>query len=96
MQQRLTDGELHPQIVIEDHHRGFGEAPGQTVVVASVADVDRLGLSTYHLWHATRADLLRRLERYDEARLAYDQGIELAGNEAERTFLRKRRDSLPR
>jgi RNA polymerase sigma-70 factor (ECF subfamily) len=62
----------------------------------ALALVDPLPLSTYHAWHATRADLLRRLERYDEARLAYDRAIELAGNDPEKAFLRKRRDGLPK
>ena len=58
--------------------------------------VEPLALTSYHAWHATRADLLRRLKRYDEARDAYAAAIELAGNDAEQTFLRGRRDSLPR
>jgi RNA polymerase sigma-70 factor (ECF subfamily) len=56
--------------------------------------VDQLDLAGYHAWQATRADLLRRLGRPDEAREAYDRAIDLAGNEAERAFLRGRRDSL--
>ncbi len=60
----------------------------------ALALVEPLALVTYHAWHATRADLLRRLDRPDEARLAYDIAIELAGNEAERQFLRGRRDRL--
>ncbi len=56
--------------------------------------VDRLPLRGYHAWHATRADLLRRLHRDDEARVAYDEAIELAGNVAEQEFLRGRRDAL--
>ena len=49
----------------------------------ALAIVDRLELSTYHAWHATRADLLRRLGQSDDARSAYDAAIELAGNSAE-------------
>jgi RNA polymerase sigma-70 factor, ECF subfamily len=56
--------------------------------------VDRLELATYHAWHATRADLLRRLGRSAEAREAYDAAIELAGNSAERAWLTSRRDTL--
>ncbi len=62
---------------------------------AALALVDPLALSTYHAWHATRADLLRRLGRYAEARTAYDAAIELAGNVEEQAFLRERRDGLP-
>jgi RNA polymerase sigma-70 factor (ECF subfamily) len=60
----------------------------------ALALVEPLPLSSYHPWHATRADLLRRLGRYDDARIAYDEAIELAGNEEERAFLRGRRDGL--
>ena len=58
-------------------------------------DVDSLDLPTYHAWHATRADLLRRLHRYDESRTAYDEASRLAGNDAEKRFLEQRRDGLP-
>ncbi len=57
--------------------------------------VDRLPLSAYHAWHATRADLLRRLGRPAEALAAYDEAIRLAGNQPEREFLTGRRNSLP-
>ena len=62
---------------------------------AALAEVDALGLDGYHLFHATRADLLRRLERPSEAAAAYDAAIALAANAAERTFLDQRRRSLP-
>ena len=47
-------------------------------------------LDDYHLLHAARADLLRRLDRRSEAALAYRRAYELAGNEAERAFLARR------
>ena len=47
-------------------------------------------LDDYHLYHAARADLLRRLERFGEARIAYDRALALATNPAERRFLQKR------
>ena len=56
--------------------------------------VDRLVLASYHPWHVARAELLRRLHRYDEARAAYDRALELTANEAERAHLTRRRDSL--
>jgi RNA polymerase sigma-70 factor (ECF subfamily) len=56
--------------------------------------VDKLPLTTYHAWHATRADLLRRLGRSAEARAAYDAAIEATDNEAERAYLSRRRGSL--
>jgi RNA polymerase sigma-70 factor (ECF subfamily) len=60
----------------------------------ALAEVDRLGLSSYHAWHATRADLLRRLGRSAEARAAYDAAIDATANEAERAYLSRRRGSL--
>ncbi len=56
--------------------------------------VDELALDEYHLYHATRADLLRRLNRTPEAALAYDRAIALAENAAERSFLTTRRTAL--
>jgi RNA polymerase sigma-70 factor, ECF subfamily len=61
-----------------------------------LAVVDRLAgqLSSYHAYHATRADLLRRLGRSQESRAAYDKAIELAANTAELAYLTRRRDQL--
>ncbi|WP_409462987.1 RNA polymerase sigma factor [Amycolatopsis sp. GA6-003] len=63
---------------------------------AALAVVDQLAdrLAGYHPYHATRADLLRRLDRGSEARAAYDRAIELAGNTAETAALSRRRDEL--
>jgi RNA polymerase sigma-70 factor (ECF subfamily) len=53
--------------------------------------VERIGgLDGYHLFHATRADLLRRLGRRDEAAAAYGRALALAANAAERSFLKRR------
>jgi RNA polymerase sigma-70 factor, ECF subfamily len=53
--------------------------------------VERIpGLDHYHLLHAARADLLRRLGRVDEAVSAYERALELATNAAERNFLERR------
>ncbi|MBB2741211.1 UNVERIFIED_ORG: RNA polymerase sigma-70 factor (ECF subfamily) [Microbispora rosea subsp. rosea] len=62
----------------------------------ALAAVDRLEgkLAGYHAYHATRADLLRRLGRGHESRAAYDRAIELAGNTAETAYLTRRRDQL--
>ena len=62
----------------------------------ALAEVDRLAdaLGGYHLFHATRADLLRRQGRNDESRAAYDRAIELAGNTAETAYLMRRREQL--
>ncbi len=60
----------------------------------ALAEVDGLPLAGYHAYHATRADLLRRLGRSVQARAAYDRAIELAGNTAETAYLTRRRDQL--
>lgn len=60
----------------------------------ALALVDRLDLERYHAYHATRADLLRRLGRSADARAAYERAIDLAGNTAEAAYLARRRDQL--
>jgi RNA polymerase sigma-70 factor, ECF subfamily len=62
----------------------------------ALALLDRLAdrLAGYHAYHATRADLLRRLGRSQQSRAAYDEAIELAGNVAEVAYLSRRRDQL--
>ena len=59
---------------------------------AGLARVEALAgeLGEFHLFHATRADLLRRLGRREEARAAYGRAVELAGNEVERRYLERR------
>jgi RNA polymerase sigma-70 factor, ECF subfamily len=63
---------------------------------AALALVDDLDLDGYHVFHAVRADLLRRLDRRAEAAQAYDAAIERAGNAAERDFLTRSRQALTR
>jgi RNA polymerase sigma-70 factor, ECF subfamily len=63
----------------------IGELHG---AAAALALVDELELESYHPYHATRADLLRRLGRGAEAATAYERAAELAPTEAERSFLR--------
>ena len=60
----------------------------------ALAAVDRLDLGHYHLFHATRADLLRRLGRTEAAAAAYDEALALVANAAERRFLEERRRTL--
>ena len=52
--------------------------------------VDTLGLDGYHVFHAVRADLLRRLGRDTEAARAYEAAVALAGSPAERAWLERR------
>jgi RNA polymerase sigma-70 factor (ECF subfamily) len=71
----------------------LAELDGPEVALAAI---DRLAdkLAGYHPYHATRADLLRRLGRSQQSRAAYDKAIELAGNTAETAYLTRRRDQL--
>jgi RNA polymerase sigma-70 factor (ECF subfamily) len=54
---------------------------------AALALVDELDLDTYYPYHATRADLLRRLGRHREAAAAYQRAAAMAPTDAERDFL---------
>ena len=57
---------------------------------AGLSLVDRLDLDGYQYFHSTRADLLRRLGRTDEARIEYERALELTHTEPEQRFLRRR------
>ena len=69
------------------------ELDGPDVALALVEQLEG-ALRDYHAYHATRADLLRRLARSAEARAAYDRAVELATNSAELAHLTRRRDQL--
>jgi RNA polymerase sigma-70 factor, ECF subfamily len=69
----------------------------QAVAIAEAGDVEaalglveRLELDRYHYLHATRAELLRRLDRIEDARAAYHRALELVHSGAERRFLERR------
>ncbi|MGI9006842.1 MAG: RNA polymerase sigma factor [Streptosporangiaceae bacterium] len=62
---------------------------------AGLAVIDELDLAAYYLFHAARADLLRRLGRTGEAAGAYDEALALTANAAERAFLHDQRNALP-
>jgi len=61
---------------------------------AALATVNQLTasgeLDQYHLLHATRADLLRRMGRSEEAAKSYERALTLVTNESERRFLERR------
>jgi predicted RNA polymerase sigma factor len=59
---------------------------------AALSEVDRLGdsLDDYHLFHATRAELLRDLGHADQARTADERALALTANPAEQFLLRQR------
>src|SRR6266545_3944026 len=63
-------------------------------VEAALALVERLELDQYHYLHATRAELLRRLDRVEEARAPYNRALELVHSDAERRFLEQRLTEL--
>ena len=66
-------------------------AEGPAAGLLLVDELDESGiLAGYHLLAATRADLLRRLGRTEEAAAAYRQALELAPTDAERRYLRRR------
>ncbi|MFC8513337.1 RNA polymerase sigma factor [Streptomyces sp. NPDC057257] len=68
-----------------------GMADGPEAGLALLAELEQEGdLADYHLLPATRADLLRRAGRAEEAAEAYERALELVENEAERRFLEKR------
>jgi RNA polymerase sigma-70 factor (ECF subfamily) len=95
-----------PQIVtLYDHLLALAASPvaalNRAVAVAEVegseaglALVDALDLDAYHLYHAIRADLLRRLGRAHEAAAAYEAALARTGNGAERAFLERRLAAL--
>jgi RNA polymerase sigma-70 factor (ECF subfamily) len=84
---------LQPSPIVELNRAvAVAELDGPEVALSIV---ERLDLESYDPWHVARAELLRRLKRYDDAREAYDRALELTANEAERAHLTRRRQSLP-
>jgi RNA polymerase sigma-70 factor (ECF subfamily) len=57
---------------------------------AALALVDQLELDSYHYLHSTKAELLRRLDRTDEARAAYERALDRVHSDTERRFLEQR------
>lgn len=87
---------LHPSPVVELNRAVAvamrdGPRAGLALIDAVLAQGE---LANYHLAHAARADLLRRLDRPLEARSSYERAIELAQQEPERRFLRNRLSAL--
>jgi RNA polymerase sigma-70 factor, ECF subfamily len=80
---RLTDSpvvELSRAVAVAEHR---GPEPGLEIV-------DRLALDGYHYLHSTRAELLQRLGRTEEARHAYQRALDMVHDEAERRLLQRR------
>jgi len=81
---------LHPSPVVALNRAvAVSMADGPAAALPLVDELED-ELASYHLFHATRADLLRRLGRGDDARAAYERAHALAQNEVERRFLSKR------
>ncbi len=80
-------------IVVLNQAVAVAELDGPEVALAAVGRLEEK-LAGYHPYHATRADLLRRIGRGQASREAYDKAIELAGNGAEIDYLTRRRDQL--
>jgi len=80
---KLTDS----YVVALNRAIAVGEAYG---VEAGLVLVDQLNRAGYQYFHSTRADLLRRLGRAEEARVEYERALELTHNEYERRFLQRR------
>jgi RNA polymerase sigma-70 factor (ECF subfamily) len=70
------------------------ELDGPAAALALVDGLDGADVKGYYLFHAIRADLLRRLNRAGQAVQAYDMAIALADNVREREFLRRQRQTL--
>ncbi|MBB4911420.1 RNA polymerase sigma-70 factor (ECF subfamily) [Actinophytocola algeriensis] len=82
--------ELNPSPVVELNRAvAVAEVDGPAAGLALVDDL-RAELPGYHLLAATRADLLRRLSRHQEAREAYEEALNQAPTDAERRFLARR------
>ena len=66
-------------------------AEGPRPALALIDAIESSGaLDGYHLLHAARADLLRRLELHTEAAASYERALALVTNESERRFLERR------
>jgi RNA polymerase sigma-70 factor, ECF subfamily len=79
--------------VVELNHAAALAEAGE--VTAALELVDGLDLEAYHYLHATRGELLRRLDRVADARAAYERALELVHSDAERRFLEERLAELP-
>lgn len=88
---------LQPSPIVE-LNRAVAVALGESLE-RGLQIMDQLGeaghLEHYYLYHAARADLLRRLERPGDAVLAYRRALDLTANPVEQDYLRRRLDSLP-
>ncbi|MDQ2961110.1 MAG: sigma-70 family RNA polymerase sigma factor [Candidatus Dormibacteraeota bacterium] len=83
--------ELAPSPITALNHAVAIAEAGDVAAGLSLADDVAEALDGYHLLHATRAELLARLQRVDDVLLAYDRALALVQNDAERAHLQRRR-----
>jgi RNA polymerase sigma-70 factor (ECF subfamily) len=100
-----ADTDWHQVIALYNHLYALAPTPvvamNRAIAVAEVDGpepgleaLDSLPLENYYLFHATRADLLERLGRYEESEVAYERAITLTANPAEQRLLRGRRAAM--
>ena len=80
-------------IIVLNRAIAVAELKGPEVALAVIDGLEDK-LDGYHAYHATRADLLRRLGRRQESHAAYAKAIELSGNISETAYLTRRREQL--
>ena len=87
---------VHPSPVVAlNRAAAVAMAEGPARGLALISELEARGeLAGYHLLHAARADLLRRLGRAEEAAASYDQALRLVGQGAERRYLERRRGEV--
>jgi RNA polymerase sigma-70 factor (ECF subfamily) len=81
---------LHPTPVVALNQAVAVSMADGPAAALPLVDALSESLAGYHLWHAARADILRRMGRSEEAIASYRRAHALAGNEAERRFLARR------
>jgi RNA polymerase sigma-70 factor (ECF subfamily) len=86
--------EIAPSPIAALNHAVAMSEAGSPAAALALADQLSESLDDYHLLHATRAELLAKLGRPDEAVAAYDRALQLVRNDAERVHLRNRRAAV--
>ena len=91
-----TLGQINPSPVVDLNHAvAVAMSDGLDIGLRLVDELgDDGSLKDYHLFHAARADLLRRLGRYAEAAQAYERALALVENEMESRYLHRRLDEV--
>ena len=81
-----------PVVALNRSHRNCGDSPVRRRRLRRSRNYQQ-DLAGYHLLHATRGTMLRRLGRKTEAITAFDKAVQLAPTERERSFLIRQRDT---